>query len=459
MVCGLLLRALFVICWPHVEGDSLVYADLARNVLHHHIYGITEAARIRPTLIRLPGYPLFLAGVFAVTGGKWAVVLWLQVGFDLAACWLMAATAEMLAGERAGGFTMWAAALCPFTANYTSDGITETLVVFTVAAAFYALLRVLRSWQAVHSAEWWLLWTGAALAASVVLRPDQCLLSVAVILPLAWTALRGGYKAAQLLETAAICAVLLMPLSMWATRNWRVFHVFQPLAPRFATDPGEPVSYGFQRWYRTWGTEFASTDAVYWAYDGSPLTMDVLPSRACDTPAQCAATQNLLAFYNQTSAASPAADAGFAQLAAERIQAHPLRYYVEMPVLRLADMWLRPRVENLPLPVRWWRWREAPAAAIFCAVYGLLDAAYLLAACLGAWWWWRRRWSPAPALAAAMVLFVALRCALLLTIDNSEPRYTLECFPVVIVLAGMALAAVRGGTQMPWEPAKHLRSQ
>jgi hypothetical protein len=33
-----------------------------------------------------------------------------------------------------------------------------------------------------------------------------------------------------------------------------------------------------------------------------------------------------------------------------------------------------------------------------------------------------------------MVATVALRSALLLTLDNSEPRYTLEFFPVLIVL-------------------------
>ena len=32
-----------------------------------------------------------------------------------------------------------------------------------------------------------------------------------------------------------------------------------------------------------------------------------------------------------------------------------------------------------------------------------------------------------------MVGYVALRCALLLTLDNSEPRYTLELFPVLFV--------------------------
>jgi len=34
-----------------------------------------------------------------------------------------------------------------------------------------------------------------------------------------------------------------------------------------------------------------------------------------------------------------------------------------------------------------------------------------------------------------MLGFVALRCALLLTLDNSEPRYTLEFFPVLMVWA------------------------
>jgi hypothetical protein len=44
-----------------------------------------------------------------------------------------------------------------------------------------------------------------------------------------------------------------------------------------------------------------------------------------------------------------------------------------------------------------------------------------------------------------MLGFVALRFALLLTLDNSEPRYTLECFPVVILLAGMAVGKIAEG--------------
>jgi hypothetical protein len=68
---------------------------------------------------------------------------------------------------------------------------------------------------------------------------------------------------------------------------------------------------------------------------------------------------------------------------------------------------------------------------------GALNVVYLAMACVGLWMWRRRGgvvvWS--------MVTFVLLRCVLLLTIDNSEPRYTMECYPVVVLLAGLAVSA------------------
>jgi hypothetical protein len=39
-----------------------------------------------------------------------------------------------------------------------------------------------------------------------------------------------------------------------------------------------------------------------------------------------------------------------------------------------------------------------------------------------------------------MLAFVLMRCALLLTIAAPEARYTLECFPMVIALAAIALS-------------------
>ena len=51
-----------------------------------------------------------------------------------------------------------------------------------------------------------------------------------------------------------------------------------------------------------------------------------------------------------------------------------------------------------------------------------------------------------------MAAFILLRCALLLTLDNSEPRYTLELFPILIVSASALwrdATAVSGSSSNP----------
>ena len=99
----MLLRALFVWRHPLFTGDALVYGELAHHMLKEHVYGLMDAGVLKPTLIRLPGYPLFLAACFTVFGdGNYVAVLWVQVVVDLARCALMAATAARIAGRRAG---------------------------------------------------------------------------------------------------------------------------------------------------------------------------------------------------------------------------------------------------------------------------------------------------------------------------------------------------------------------
>jgi hypothetical protein len=42
-----------------------------------------------------------------------------------------------------------------------------------------------------------------------------------------------------------------------------------------------------------------------------------------------------------------------------------------------------------------------------------------------------------------MLAYLALRSALLLTVEAPETRYTLECFPILFALGGVALGAGR----------------
>ncbi len=223
----------------------------------------------------------------------------------------------------------------------------------------------------------------------------------------------------------------MLPFVPWTARNWHTFHVFEPLAPRYATDPGEPTHPGFQRWTKTVCVDFACTQEVYWNLDADPIDPATLPARAFDTQVEYEATRRLLADYNTHTTLTDEQDARFAALAARRVQAHPLRYYLLLPAARVADMWLRPRLELLPNDLRWWQYGEHPGETEFGYAWAALNLGYLLLAVRGA----LRR----PPLLGAMLVFVALRSLLLATIEAPEQRYTLECLAVVFVLAGVGL--------------------
>jgi len=62
------LRLLFLFRFPEITTDSFVYGDIAKNWLQHGIYGLSGTEEISATYIRLPGYPAFLAAIFAIFG-------------------------------------------------------------------------------------------------------------------------------------------------------------------------------------------------------------------------------------------------------------------------------------------------------------------------------------------------------------------------------------------------------
>jgi hypothetical protein len=77
---------------------------------------------------------------------------------------------------------------------------------------------------------------------------------------------------------------------------------------------------------------------------------------------------------------------------------------------------------------------------VFAAAYAGLNLIYFALGGVGLWLWRRRGWGASPVLAWSMIGFVVMRCVLLLTLDNSEPRYTLELFPVILVWAAAVFA-------------------
>jgi hypothetical protein len=441
LAAGLLLRLWFLQHPMPADDDTDVYAELARNLFHHGIFGFDTDGVIIPSLIRLPGYPLFLGLIFSVFGaGNFTAVLLAQIGLDLLGCWLIASFVRDNVSGRAGTVAIFLAALCPFTAAYSAMALTECLSVFAVSLGLWATGRVLRSGFTDRGA---LLLTSVAMAMAMLLRPDGALLAAAVMLALLWYAWRQGRPLAGM-KTALLCGVLaVLPLAPWTVRNWKTFHVVQPLAPRRVNDPGEYVTYGFYRWMSTWSVDIVSTGNVFWQVGTAPIDVNDLPSRAFDSSAQRAQTAELLAEYNTTKTVPPELDAKFGALADERLREHPWLCRVWVPALRVADMFLRPRTETLGLDADWWRLDKHRVESEEAVALGGLNLALMIAALVAV----ARGRVPWVALA---IIYVALRCALLSTMENSEPRYSLEAFPIILACAACAFNRKGASEETPY---------
>jgi hypothetical protein len=190
---------------------------------------------------------------------------------------------------------------------------------------------------------------------------------------------------------------------------------------------------GFNRWVKTWMADYVSVEEIYWPVPGSDIDFSRLPKRAFDSPRQKDQTAELFSAYNTGHDMPPELDARFGTLAAKRIHAAPLRYYVRLPLLRIADMWLRPRTELFPSDPRWWEFNDDPRWLTLSLAFGVINLAYVLLGAAGAC---RGREFFGIGI---FDLFLLLRSLFLGTLENPEPRYTLECYPAVIVLASALL--------------------
>jgi 4-amino-4-deoxy-L-arabinose transferase-like glycosyltransferase len=444
VLAGLALRLFFVLKFPVTgSGDSPFYIQLAWNWLKNGVYGGVVNGRLVPLDMRMPGYPAFLATVFAIAGDSSRAVMVVQLGVDLATCLVIALLAARLAPKasrrRAALAALWLAALCPFTANYVTAVLTETLATFLTALGLLVVLEAYagEGFPARGISPWFLAGLIGGLGALV--RPETALLLLAagVVLIVRWSRPADWMKLAR--ATVLVGAGLLVPLLPWAARNWRSLHEVQFLAPRYVNLPSELVPNGFNAWTATWLWRFGDVYLTLWKLEEEEIPLASLPASAFDSPQERDRVGMLLASYNTRWMLTPEDDRGFAEIARERTARHPLRTYVEIPLLRSAAMWFTPRLELLPysgklLPLRS-QWEDDRKDLIITLALVLVNGVYVALALAGAW---MARRSPGWAL---LIVFVLLRTAFFATaVETPEPRYVLECFPVVIAFAAQVFA-------------------
>jgi 4-amino-4-deoxy-L-arabinose transferase-like glycosyltransferase len=457
LAAGLALRLFFIWHFPFYSGDTKFYEELARNWLEHGVYGLYVRGALTAVDMRVPGYPAFLAAIYFVVGRSARVVMVAQALVDLGTCVMVALIATRLApiSRRAmvGTAALWMAVLCPFTADYTAVVLTETLATFFTTAAVLVFVYFVTELaldlpvdakgdaaarrRTFLFAAWFLL-LGVIVGLGTLVRPETPLVLAAagIVLCVRWWRRANWPK--LILATCWICVGLLLPLAPWATRNARTFGRVEFLGPRYAQSFGDFIPRGYFAWTQTWMTRFGEAYLVTWTLGKQPIDIATVPSAAFDSDAEQARVAELLARYDRDLQMTPVLDREFAVLAAERTARNPLRTYVFVPAARIGAMWLTPRIELLPYSGKLWpageHWRGNPADFGVTFGFGVLGLVYLGMAAVG---WWRCR---AQLAATFLVLFVAIRTVAMTQLQTVEPRYVIECFPVIVALGALVWA-------------------
>jgi 4-amino-4-deoxy-L-arabinose transferase-like glycosyltransferase len=339
-------------------------------------------------------------------------------------CFVVAETARRMVSRRAAQAAFLIAALCPFTANYVATPLAETTEIFFTALAVLAAVIAFE-----RRSLWWWFGCGTATAAAIQLRPDGGLILIAIGIVLLWQLWRDREnRRPYLLAGVVLTAISLAPLIPWTIRNWKTFHIFQPLVTMSASDPDEFVPVGWNRWVNTWIVDYCSTEDLTFNVSGTAIDVYTVPKRAFDSEQDFLRVAQLFADYNKTLTMTPELDRQFGEIAQQRIHAHPLRYYVVLPVSRLVGIWLRPRTEMLPVDTHWWRFDDDPHDSSIATILGVVNLVLMLAAIAGATRGNIRY-------LGLLTVYPLLRTILLWKMSAVEDRYTLECFPMIFILA------------------------
>ena len=451
---GLALRLYLIHRFPmNAAGDSEIYLELARNWLDHGVYGMSVNGHLTPVDLRSPGYPAFLAAVYATLGRSRYAVLLAQALMDLGTCGLVAMLAARVAPagmkRRAALAGLWLAGLCPFVANYSAGILAEVLATFFTALALAVFAGGLsedpalggRRFGTLLQSPWFL--GGLVVGFGTLVRPEAplMLLAAGFVMLVRWRRRADWLK---LIRAGALMFVgMILPLVPWAARNWRVLGDVQFLAPRYSQLPGELVPKGFYAWTNTWMWRFRDVYLVPWKLEDEEIRIEDIPAYAFDSEEERQRISDVLDEYNDSLTISADEDRVFGEIARERTARQPLRTYFTVPLKRAFTLWFTPRIELLPFSGQLWpiraAWEEDPVDFSVTVGFGALG---ILLAAAGIWGARLARGSPVTAL---LVAYCVVRTLYLLHVETPEPRYVIECFPAVLALVAQIFAGGRSG--------------
>lgn len=219
--CALFVRILFNVSVTGMENaglelfpDGKEYDALGLSLANgsgyeqHHV----------PDTSRPPGYPFFLAAVYALFGHSIIAVKVLQSILDAAACVMILLIGERLFMRRVGVIAGCLAAGYPFLVVYTGFMLSEGLFIFLSTVFLYTLVRLRETFSLR-----WVAAAGLVLGVMNLTRPVTLLLPAALF---GWLWIEVGSTRRAGMIAGLLTLWMLVPIIPWTVRNYLVTHSF-----------------------------------------------------------------------------------------------------------------------------------------------------------------------------------------------------------------------------------------
>jgi len=375
-------------------NDEIDYDRIATNLLKYHQF--TEYPG-RPYSYRPPGYPFFLAAIYAVFGiGNHMAVRLIQALIGAVSALLLYLLGKEMMGERTGiiGGLIWA--FYPTAVAYTGYLYSETIFMTLLLASLYLMVAGMKA----EGRRGILYFAGGGLFYGMAMLTREVLLAFVPFLLawLAWQTLRK--RRVEIIRLIAFTVMVMGVLLPWTVRNYSVHGHLILISTNggcnfyYGNNPETPLQHSWR---------FSSMDDLKVRSQLFRLTGDD------------AVLRNKLGY----------------KLALGYILRRPDLFLVRF-VGKIMDMWEIDRVPVGRIKDGYYPWMDGFARMGFI---GLVGVYYIMTVSLGAigfmrsprdgWWW--------------LTLTFLLGFSLILALVYGHTRYRMPLMPFMAVYASMGI--------------------
>lgn len=204
---------------------------IARSIANGHGFGNPLLADTGPTAWMTPVYPYILAGIFKVFGvystASGFIIFTMNALISVLTCLPIFFFTRKSFNARAGLWAGWIWAVFPYSIYWSAQHIWDTwLATLLLAILFCVILRLAES-NRIRD------WIGFGILSGIAALTDPIVLSVLPVLGLwaLWRLHKSNHRWLKPAIGAALAVILVV--SPWFIRNYRVFHEFIPFRDVF----------------------------------------------------------------------------------------------------------------------------------------------------------------------------------------------------------------------------------